>query len=320
MDRPEQLAQSQPRVGVIGAGKVGSTLAQRLLEKNLANVVLLDIVPGLPQGIALDLMEAGSLEGHDRYIIGTNSYEDLAQVDVVVITAGKPRTPGMNREDLLHINGKIVAEAARQVMAHAPRAIFLVVTNPLDVMAYVTWQVTGLPHERVLGMAGVLDSARFQTFVAWELGVSQADVTTMVLGSHGDAMVPLPGYCTVNGVPITQLMQPDRIEAIVHRTQHGGAEIVQLMKTGSAYYAPSAAVAMMVEAILHDRQRLLPATAYLTGQYGLEDLYLGVPCQLGRSGLDRVVELPLSPSEQAQLERSAQTIRQQLALVKGSLI
>ena len=221
--------ESQPKVAIIGAGRVGSTLAQRLAEKNIADVVLLDIVPGLPQGIALDLMEARGLERHDRQITGTNAYEDLQGVDVIVITAGKARTPGMSRDDLLLTNARIVGDAARQAAQQSPQAIFVVVTNPLDVMTYLTWQESGFPPERVLGMAGVLDSARFQTFIAMELGVSIADVTAMVLGSHGDAMLPLPRYCTVNGIAITDLLSNDRIEQLVKRTQQGGAEIVALM-------------------------------------------------------------------------------------------
>ncbi len=311
--------ESQPKVAIIGAGRVGSTLAQRLAEKNIADVVLLDIVPGLPQGIALDLMEARGLERHDRQIMGTNAYEDLQGVDVIVITAGKARTPGMSRDDLLLTNARIVGDAARQAAQQSPQAIFVVVTNPLDVMTYLTWQESGFPPERVLGMAGVLDSARFQTFIAMELGVSIADVTAMVLGSHGDAMLPLPRYCTVNGIAITDLLSNDRIEQLVKRTQQGGAEIVALMKTGSAFYAPSSSACLMVESILTDRHRLLPTSCYLQGEYGLTDVYLGVPAQLGRSGLEKIMELNLTPTEQEQLQRSALEMKSQIEIVqKGS--
>ena len=311
--------ESQPKVGIIGAGRVGSTLAQRLAEKNIADVVLLDIVPGLPQGIALDLMEARGLERHDRQITGTNTYEDLQGVDVIVITAGKPRTPGMSRDDLLLTNAQIVGEAVRQAAQQSPQAIFVVVTNPLDVMTYLTWQESGFPPERVLGMAGVLDSARFQTFIAMELGVSIADVTAMVLGSHGDAMLPLPRYCTVNGIAITDLLSSDRIDQLIKRTQQGGAEIVALMKTGSAFYAPSSSACLMVESILSDRHRLLPTSCYLQGEYGLTDVYLGVPAQLGRSGLEKIMELNLTPIEQEQLQRSALEMKSQIEIVqKGS--
>jgi malate dehydrogenase len=311
--------ESQPRVGIIGAGRVGSTLAQRLAEKNIADVVLLDIVPGLPQGIALDLMEARGLERHDRQITGTNTYEDLQGVDVIVITAGKPRVPGMSRDDLLLTNAHIVADAVRQAAQQSPQAIFVVVTNPLDVMTYLTWKESGFPPERVLGMAGVLDSARFQTFIAMELGVSIADVTAMVLGSHGDAMLPLPRYCTVNGIAITDLLTRDRIEQLVKRTQQGGAEIVDLMKTGSAFYAPSSSACLMVESILSDRHRLLPTSCYLNGEYGLTDVYLGVPAQLGRSGLEKIMELNLTPAEQDQLQRSASEMKAQIEIVKKGM-
>ena len=308
--------ESQPKVAIIGAGRVGSTLAQRLAEKNIADVVLLDIVPGLPQGIALDLMEARGLERHDRQITGTNAYEDLQGVDVIVITAGKARTPGMSRDDLLLTNARIVGDAARQAAQQSPQAIFVVVTNPLDVMTYLTWQESGFPPERVLGMAGVLDSARFQTFIAMELGVSIADVTAMVLGSHGDAMLPLPRYCTVNGIAITDLLSNDRIEQLVKRTQQGGAEIVALTKTGSAFYAPSSSACLMVESILTDRHRLLPTSCYLRGEYGLTDVYLGVPAQLGRSGLEKIMELNLTPTEQEQLQRSALEMKSQIEIVQ----
>ncbi|MEB3282657.1 MAG: malate dehydrogenase [Lyngbya sp.] len=298
------------RVSVIGAGKVGSTLAQRIAEANLANVVLLDVVEGLPQGIALDLMQAGSVEGHDREIIGTNDYADTAGSDVVVITAGRARTPGMNRSDLIAINAKIVATAAKEAIAHSPHATLIVVTNPLDVMTYIAWQVTQLPSFRMMGMAGVLDSARFQTFIAMELNLSVADVHATVLGSHGDLMVPLPRYSTVNGVPITELMSEETIERLVKRTRHGGAEIVGLLKTGGAYYAPASSIRIMVESILLNRSRLLPISAYLQGEYGLEDVFLGVPCWLGCRGVERILELNLTADERDALGECAESVRQ----------
>ncbi|KKI98535.1 malate dehydrogenase [Prochlorothrix hollandica] len=310
---------SPPRVAVIGAGKVGSTLAQRLAEKEIADVTLLDVVPGLPQGIALDLMEARGVERHDRAIIGTNDYADLTAMDVVVITAGKPRLPGMSRDDLLDINGTIVAHAAQQAITHSPNALLLIVTNPLDTMAYVAWQATGLPPQRVLGMAGVLDSARFQTFIALELGVSVLDVHTMVLGTHGDAMVPLPRFCTINGVPITEFLDQDTIDRLVERTRFAGSEIVNLMKTGGAFYAPASAACGMVEAMLADRSRLLPAACYLQGEYGLKDIYLGVPCRLGRQGVEAVVELNLTDQEQDSLRSAGELVRGQIDRVRSLL-
>ncbi len=306
-------------VTIIGAGKVGSTLAQRLTEKNLVDVVLLDVLPGVPQGLALDLMEAKSVELHNRQIIGTTDYADTAGSEVVVITAGLPRTPGMSRDDLIKTNAKIVVEAASAAIAHSPEAILIVVTNPLDVMTYLAKQATNLPSDRVMGMAGVLDSARFQTFIAMELGVCVADVKTMVLGSHGDLMVPLPRYSTVNGVPITELMDAATIERLVERTRQGGAEIVKLMQTGSAYYAPASSTYIMVEAILLNQSRLLPAAAYLQGEYGLEDIFIGVPCILGHHGIEKVVELNLTDAELAALHASAQAVRQSIDLATEML-
>ncbi len=298
------------RVSIIGSGKVGSTLAQRIAEKNLANVVLLDVVEGLPQGVALDLMQAGAVECHDRKIVGTNDYAHTAGSDVVVITAGRPRTPGMNRSDLIQINTNIVATAAKQAIAHSPDAALIIVTNPLDVMTYVAWQVTQLPSYRIMGMAGVLDSARFQTFIAMELGVSVADVHATVLGSHGDLMVPLPRYSTVNGIPITELIDAAIIDRVVERTRHGGAEIVGLLKTGGAYYAPASSICMMVESILLNRSHLLPTSAYLQGEYGFKDIFLGVPCWLGCRGIERVLELNLTETEKLALKTCAQSVRQ----------
>lgn len=301
-----------PRVTVVGAGKVGSTLAQRIAEKNLADVVLLDIVEGVPRGLALDLMEARGIELHNRQIIGTNDYAETSDSDVVVITAGFPRKPGMSRDDLLLANAKIVVEAAKKAIVYSPEAIYIIVTNPLDVMTYLAWQATGLPRDRIMGMAGVLDSARLETFIAMELGVCPQDVNAMVLGSHGDLMVPLPRYATVNGVPITELLDAATIERLVQRTRNGGAEIVQLMQTGSAFFAPASSTCMMVESILLNQSRLLPVAAYLQGEYGLNDIFIGVPCRLGRSGIEKVVELKLSDAERDALHTCAQEVRKNL--------
>ena len=301
-----------PRVTIIGAGRVGSTLAQRVAEKNLADVVLLDILEGMPQGLALDLMEARGIELHNRQIIGTNNYADTSGSQIVVITAGLPRKPGMSRDDLLKTNAKIVVEAAKNAIAHSPHAIFIVVTNPLDVMTYLAWQVTGLPRSHVMGMAGVLDSARFETFIALELGVLPADVKAMVLGSHGDLMVPLSRHATVNGIPITELLDAATIERLVERTRNGGAEIVELMQTGGAFFAPASATSVMVESILLNQSRLLPVAAYLQGEYGLEDIVIGVPCRLGCGGVESVLELNLSDEETAALRVSAQSVRKNI--------
>ena len=304
-----------PRVSIIGAGKVGSTLTQRIGEKNLADVVLLDIAEGLPQGIALDLTEARGIELHDRHITGTNNYEDTAGSDIVVITAGLARKPGMSRDDLLQINAKIVVEVAKKAIAHSPNAIFITITNPLDVMTYLVWQGTELPPQRVMGMAGVLDSSRLQAFIAMELGASTADVSAMVLGGHGDLMLPLPRYCTVSGVPITELMAPETIQRLVERTRNGGAEIVKLLQTGGAFYAPASSACLMIETILRDRSRLVPACAYLQGEYGLKDIFLGVPCQLGCRGVKKVLEVELTAEEKEALHVSARSVRQNIERV-----
>ncbi|WP_152589148.1 malate dehydrogenase [Nostoc sphaeroides] len=301
-----------PRVTIVGAGRVGSTLAQRVAEKNLADVVLLDIIAGMPQGLALDLMEARGIEIHNRQIIGTNNYADTSGSQIVVITAGLPRKPGMSRDDLLKTNAKIVVEAAKNAIAHSPNAIFIVVTNPLDVMTYLAWQATGLPRDRIMGMAGVLDSARFETFIALELGVLPADVKAMVLGSHGDLMVPLSRYATVNGIPITELLDVATIERLVERTRNGGAEIVELMQTGGAFFAPASATSVMVESILLNQSRLLPVAAYLEGEYGLKDVVIGVPCRLGCSGIESVLELNLSDREREGLHISAESVRKSI--------
>jgi malate dehydrogenase len=300
------------RVTVVGAGRVGSTLAQRIAEKNLADVVLLDIVAGMPQGLALDLMEARGIELHNRQIIGTNNYADTAGSEIVVITAGFPRKPGMTRDDLLKTNAKIVVEAAKNAIAYSPNAIFIVVTNPLDVMTYLTWQATGVPRDRIMGMAGVLDSARFQTFIALELGISPIDVNGMVLGSHGDLMVPLPRYSTVNGIPITELLDAATIERLIERTRNGGAEIVELMQTGGAFFAPASSTCVMVESMLLNESRLLPVSTCLQGEYGLENVAIGVPCRLGCGGIQNVLELTLTDAERTALHNSAQSVRQNI--------
>lgn len=308
-----------PLVTVIGAGKVGSTLTQRIVEKDLADVVLLDVVQGLPQGIALDLTEAQGIELHDSKIIGTNDYADTAGSDIVVITAGLARKPGMTRDDLLQINAKIVVDAAKNAIAHSPNALFMVITNPLDVMTYLVWKAIGLPFKRVMGMAGVLDSSRLQTFIAMELGVSIANVSAMVLGGHGDLMLPLPRYCTVSGVPITELMSESTIERLVERTRNGGAEIVKLLQTGGAYFAPASSACVMVEAVLRNQSRLLPAAAYLQGEYGLNDIFIGVPCRLGCRGIETILEVKLTEAEQKSLHISAESVRQNINLVLNVL-
>jgi malate dehydrogenase len=307
------------RVTVVGAGNVGGTLAQRIAEKNLADVVLLDVIAGRPQGVALDLMEARGIEGHDRQITGTTDYADTADSDIVVITAGLPRKPGMTRDDLMRTNARIVVEAAQQAIVHSPNAILIVVTNPLDVVTYLAWQASGLPPQRVMGMAGILDSARFQTFIALELKVSAADVNAMVLGSHGDLMVPLPRYSTVSGIPIPELLDGATIDRLVERTRNGGAEIVELMQTGGAYYAPASSTYCMVEAVLLNQSRLLPVAAYLQGEYGLHDIFIGIPARLGCSGVEDILELKLTDAEQAALLRSAQAVRQNLDQARSLL-
>lgn len=307
------------RVCVIGAGNVGRTLTQRIAEKNLADVVLLDIVEGLPQGVALDLMEAQGLEDHDSLIIGTNQYEDTAGSDVIVITAGRPRTPGMNRDDLIGINSKIVFDAAAQAIKYSPNAILIIITNPLDVMTYLAWKATGLPPQRVMGMAGVLDSSRLQTFIAMELKTATRDINTMVLGGHGDLMLPLPRYCTVSGVPITELMDNATIDRLVERTRNGGAEIVKLLQVGGAYFAPASSGSLMVEAILRNQGRLLPTAAYLQGEYGLEDIFLGVPCRLGCRGIQGILEVTLTEEEMKSLHISADSVRKNVEIALKSV-
>lgn len=297
-----------PKISIIGAGAVGATTAQRIAEKELGNVVLTDIVEGLPQGKALDLMQAAPLFGYDSKIIGTNDYKDIEGSDVVVITAGIARKPGMTREDLLKINAKIIREVSQNIAKYAPDSIVITVTNPLDIMTYYTMKTTNFEPNRVFGMSGVLDSGRFAAFIAMELGCSVRDISAMVLGGHGDTMVPLPRFTTVSGVPITELMPENTIQRLVKRTVNGGAEIVDLLKTGSAFYAPSAAVANMVEAVVKDTKRILPVCAYLNGEYGKKDVYLGVPAKLGRRGVEKIIELKLTDEEKKALDKSAEAV------------
>ena len=306
---------ARSKVTVIGAGNVGATTAQRIAEAGFADVVLVDIVEGLPQGKALDLAEAAPVVGHDARVVGTNDYADTAGSDVVVVTSGIARKPGMSRDDLMNTNAGIVGSVVSEAAAASPGAILIVVTNPLDVMCHVAMRASGFPRERVIGMAGVLDSARFRTFIAQELGVSVDDTHAFVLGGHGDTMVPLPRYSTVAGIPITELLSPERLAALVDRTANGGAEIVGLLKTGSAFYAPAAAVFEMVESIVLDRKRVLPCAAFLQGEYGQRDLFVGVPVVLGSKGLERVVEIKLTPEEQAAFDKSAGAVREQVQLL-----
>ncbi len=298
------------KVTVIGAGNVGATTAQRIAEAGLADVVLVDIVEGLPQGKGLDLAEASPVVGHDSHILGTNDYADTAGSDIVVVTSGLARQPGMSRDDLLAKNAGIVRSVVTSAVAHSPNCILVIVTNPLDAMCHVAMEASGFPRERVLGMAGVLDSARFRTFIAMELGVSVEDTHAFVLGGHGDTMVPLPRYSTVAGIPITELMTPERVQALVDRTANGGAEIVALLKAGSAYYAPAASTFEMVDAILRDRKRVLPCAVLLQGEYGVDGLFVGVPVVLGAGGMERIIEIRLTDDEAAAFQRSAGAVRE----------
>jgi len=303
-------------VACIGAGNVGATVAQYCLDMGLGDVVLVDVVEGLPQGKALDLTEAGPVRGYSCVAIGTNEYSEIAGCDVVVVTAGLPRKPGMSRLDLLEKNGRIITEVCENIGRYAPESVVIIVTNPLDVMCYLALKRLGFPPRRVVGMAGILDSARLRSFVAAELGVSMKNVDTMLLGSHGDQMVPLPRYTTVSGVPITQLMPQDRIEALIKRTREGGGEIVALLKTGSAFYAPGASVARMVQCILQDERQIVPCSAYLTGQYDMKDVFIGVPVRLGKGGVEEILELELSEEEKASLKASAEDVREGIAGLK----
>jgi malate dehydrogenase len=304
------------KIAVIGAGNVGATAAQRLAEKNLArSVIMIDVVDGVPQGKGLDQWQAGPIEGFDTRIVGSGSYDEAADAELFVVTAGIARKPGMSRDDLVKTNAGIVRSVSEQIARVAPRAIVVVVSNPLDVMCYVAMRTTRFPRERVIGMAGVLDTGRYRTFLASALDVSVEDIQAMVLGGHGDTMVPLVSYTTVSGIPITQLIDRARLDEIVARTRNGGAEIVSFLKTGSAYYAPSAAAVQMVEAIALDKKRILPCSAWLQGEFGLRDVFCGVPCKLGSRGIERIIEVTLTPEEREALRQSAEAVRSTQAVV-----
>jgi malate dehydrogenase len=298
------------KVTVVGAGNVGATTAQRLAERDYADVVLVDIVEGMPQGKALDLNQSGPVIGYEANMVGTNGYEETAGSDIVVITSGFPRQPGMSRDDLLSKNKEIVGGVAKEVAERSPDAIVIVVTNPLDAMCHVAFDVTQFPRQRVIGMAGILDSARFRTFLAWELGVSVRDVTGFVLGGHGDTMVPVVSYTNVAGIPIRQKIDDARLEEIVQRTRDGGAEVVKLLQRGSAFYAPSAAVAEMVDSIIFDQKRVLPCAALCQGEFGVDGLFVGVPVRLGKEGVEEIVEIELDSDEQDQLQKSAGAVKE----------
>jgi len=303
------------KVSIVGAGNVGATAAHWIAAKELADVVLIDIAEGIPQGKALDLLEAMPIEKRDVSVIGANDYAATANSDIVVITAGLPRKPGMSRDDLLHTNYKIMSDVVAKVVAQSPESILIIVSNPLDAMAQAAYKQSGFNRERVIGMAGILDSARFRTFIAEELKVSVENVTAFVLGGHGDTMVPLPRYSTVAGIPITELIPEPRLSEIVQRTRDGGAEIVKHLKTGSAYYAPSAAAVEMVEAILKDKKKIVPCAVYLQGEYGIEGYYIGVPCKLGAAGLEEIIQIKLTPEEQAELNKSAAAVKELCAVI-----
>ena len=303
-------ANARPKITVVGAGNVGATAAQYIVEKELGDVVLVDVIEGISQGKALDLAQAGPVHGYDTALTGSNGYDDTAGSDIVVITAGMARKPGMTRDDLLFKNAEIVGSVVEQVARRSPNSILILVTNPLDAMVQLAWKKSGFPPERVIGMAGVLDSSRFRTFIARELDVSVENVTAFVLGGHGDTMVPLPRYSTVAGIPITDLLPKERIDALVTRTANGGAEIVNYLKSGSAYYAPAASTVEMVEAILKDKKKILPCAAYLNGQYGTRGLYVGVPVKLGRTGVEQIIEIRLTADEQAAFDKSAAAVRE----------
>lgn len=301
------------KVSVIGAGNVGASLAQMIVQSGIADVVLFDIADGIPQGKALDISEACPLWGSSSSIVGTNDYSHTSGSDVIVVTAGFPRKPGMSRDDLLHANAKVVSEVVENTSKLSPQSVIIVVTNPMDVMCQVSMKISGFDSNRVVGMGGILDSARFRTFVAWELNVSAEDVEALVLGGHGDLMVPMPRFTTVKGVPITELVGRERIDALVERTRHGGAEIVSLLKTGSAYYAPAAATYQMVKAIILDEKRMLPCSAYLNGEYGTNGVYTGVPVILGNGGVEKIVELKLNQQERTDFEKSVSAVKSLVA-------
>ena len=298
------------KVTVIGAGNVGATAAQRLAEKELCDVVLIDIIEGVPQGKALDLTEAAPIEKHDAHLTGANAYDASAGSDIVIITAGIPRKPGMSRDDLISTNAGIVKTVTQEITALSPDSILIIVSNPLDAMCHVAHEASGFPKERVLGMAGVLDSARFRAFISMELNVSVENTHAFVLGGHGDTMVPLPRYSSVAGIPITELLSEDRIDALVDRTRNGGAEIVGLLKTGSAYYAPASAAVEMAESILKDKKKILPCAVYLEGEYGINELFIGVPVKLGAGGAEEIIEITLTKEENAALQNSAAAVQE----------
>ncbi|MGC8719812.1 MAG: malate dehydrogenase [Thermodesulforhabdaceae bacterium] len=300
---------NRKKITIVGAGFVGATAAHWAAIKELGDICLVDIVEGMPQGKALDLLEASPVEGFDAQIIGTNDYADTANSDVVIITAGLPRKPGMSRDDLLFKNAEIVKNVTEQIAKYSPNAYLIVVSNPLDAMVYVAYKVSGFPTNRVMGMAGVLDAARFRTFIAMEVGVSVEDVTAFVLGGHGDTMVPLPRYSTVGGIPITDILSPEKIEALVERTRNGGAEIVNLLKTGSAFFAPSASAVAMAEAIIKDKKRLMPCAAYCDKEYNVGGYFVGVPVILGGNGVEKVIEIKLTPEEEAAFRRSVDAVK-----------
>jgi len=304
------------KVTVIGAGNVGATAAQRLAEKELCDVVLIDIIEGVPQGKALDLTEAAPIEKHDAHLTGANSYDASAGSDIVIITAGIPRKPGMSRDDLISTNAGIVKTVTQEITALSPDSILIIVSNPLDAMCHVAHEASGFPKERLLGMAGVLDSARFRAFISMELNVSVENTHAFVLGGHGDTMVPLPRYSTVAGIPITELLSEDRIDALVDRTRNGGAEIVGLLKTGSAYYAPASAAVEMSESILKDKKKVLPCAVYLEGEYGINDLFMGVPVKLGAGGAEEIIEITLTKEEDAALQNSAAAVQELKEILK----
>lgn len=305
------------KITVVGSGNVGATAAQRIAEKELANeVVLVDIIAGVPQGKSLDMYQSAPVEGFDARMIGSQGYEETADSDIVLITAGLARKPGMSRDDLLIKNAEIIKGITEEVVRRSPKSIIVMVTNPLDVMTYVAHKVSGFPRERVIGMAGVLDSARFRAFIAMELDVSVEDVQAMVLGGHGDSMVPLPSYTTVAGIPLPQLMDAETIKRLVDRTANGGAEIVKLLGTGSAYYAPSSSAVQMIESIVRDKKRVLPCSVWLQGEYGLRDVFVGVPIKIGRHGMEQILNVKLSSDEQAALNKSAQDVKDNIAKLK----
>ena len=305
------------KVTVVGAGNVGATTAQKLAEKQLCDVVLIDIIEGLPQGKALDLLEAAPIEKNDVRLFGANSYEMSAGSDIVIIPAGIPRKPGMSRDDLLAINKKIVSEVTRQIVRYSPETILITVSNPLDAMCHVVHDVSGFPKNRVMGMAGVLDAARFRAFIAMELKTSVENIYASVMGGHGDTMVPIPRYTTVAGIPITELLSAERIDAIVDRTRKGGAEILELLKTGSAYYAPASAIAEMAESILKDKKKILPCSVYLEGEYNIKGLFVGVPVKLGREGVEKIIQIPLTTQESEALKKSASAIEKLVSAMKN---